>query len=40
MLFLTIPVFYPVIIDAGIGPAWFGIRAAIVELGFISPLLE
>ena len=38
MLFLTIPVFYPVIIDAGIDPVWFGIFAVIVvEFGLISP---
>ena len=38
MLFLTIPVFYPVIADAGIDPVWFGIFAVIVvEFGLISP---
>ena len=38
MLFLTIPVFYPVIVDAGIDPVWFGIFAVIVvEFGLISP---
>ena len=38
MLFLTIPVFYPVILDAGIDPVWFGIFAVIVvEFGLISP---
>ena len=38
MLFLTIPVFYPVIVDAGIDPVWFGIFAVIVvELGLVSP---
>ena len=38
MLFLTIPVFYPVIADAGIDPIWFGIFAVIVvEFGLISP---
>ena len=37
MLFLTIPVFYPVIVDAGIDPVWFGIFAVIVvEFGLIS----
>ena len=37
MLFLTIPVFYPVIVDAGIDPVWFGIFAVIVvELGLVS----
>ena len=38
MLFLTIPVFYPVIVDAGIDPVWFGIFAVIVvEFCLISP---
>ena len=38
MLFLTIPVFYPVIVDAGIDPVWFGIFAVIVvEFGLVSP---
>ena len=38
MLFLTIPVFFPVIVDAGIDPVWFGIFAVIVvEFGLVSP---
>jgi len=38
MLFLTIPVFYPVIVAAGIDPIWFGIFAVlVVEFGLISP---
>ncbi len=38
MLFLTIPVFYPVIVDAGIDPIWFGIFAVlVVEFGLVSP---
>jgi tripartite ATP-independent transporter DctM subunit len=38
MLFLTIPVFYPVIVAAGIDPIWFGVFAVlIVEIGMISP---
>jgi C4-dicarboxylate transporter DctM subunit len=38
MLFLTIPVFYPVIVAAGIDPVWFGIFAVlVVEFGLISP---
>ena len=38
MLFLTIPVFYPVIVAAGIDPVWFGIFAVlVVEIGMISP---
>jgi tripartite ATP-independent transporter DctM subunit len=38
MLFLTIPVFFPVIVAAGIDPVWFGIFAVlVVEFGLISP---
>jgi tripartite ATP-independent transporter DctM subunit len=38
MLFLTIPVFYPVIVAAGIDPVWFGVFAVlVVEFGMISP---
>ena len=38
MLFLTIPVFFPVIVAAGIDPVWFGVFAVlIVEIGMISP---
>jgi C4-dicarboxylate transporter DctM subunit len=38
MLFLTIPVFYPVIVAAGIDPVWFGVFAVlVVEFGLISP---
>jgi C4-dicarboxylate transporter DctM subunit len=38
MLFLTIPVFYPVIVAAGVDPIWFGIFAVlVVEFGLISP---
>ncbi len=38
MLFLTIPVFFPVVIAAGIDPIWFGVFAVlIVEFGMISP---
>ena len=38
MLFLTIPVFYPVSVAAGIDPVWFGVFAVlIVEIGMISP---
>ena len=38
MIFLTIPVFFPVIVDAGIDPVWFGIFAVIVvEFGLVSP---
>ena len=38
MLFLTIPVFFPVIVAAGIDPVWFGVFAVlVVEFGMISP---
>ena len=38
MLFLTIPVFFPVVIAAGIDPVWFGVFAVlVVEFGMISP---
>ncbi len=38
MLFLTIRVFYPVIIASGIDPVWFGVFAVlVVEFGLISP---
>ncbi len=38
MLFLTIPVFYPVVVAAGIDPVWFGVFAVlVVEFGMISP---
>jgi len=38
MLFLTIPVFFPVIVAAGIDPIWFGVFAVlVVEIGMISP---
>ncbi|MCP4181871.1 MAG: TRAP transporter large permease [Hyphomicrobiales bacterium] len=38
MLFLTIPVFFPVVTAAGIDPVWFGVFAVlVVEFGMISP---
>jgi C4-dicarboxylate transporter DctM subunit len=38
MLFLTIPVFFPVVTAAGINPVWFGVFAVlVVEFGMISP---
>jgi tripartite ATP-independent transporter DctM subunit len=38
MLLLTVPVVYPVIIQAGFDPVWFGIVSVItVELGLITP---
>ena len=38
MILLTIPIFFPVIVDAGYDPVWFGIIAVVtVELGLITP---
>jgi TRAP-type C4-dicarboxylate transport system permease large subunit len=38
MLLLTAPIFYPVIISAGIDPIWFGIYTVIViEISLITP---
>lgn len=38
MILLTIPIFFPVIVEAGFDPVWFGIVAVVtVELGLITP---
>lgn len=38
MILLTVPVFYPLIVEAGYDPIWFGILAVVaVELGLITP---
>jgi len=38
MILLTVPIFFPVIVEAGYDPVWFGIIAVVtVELGLISP---
>ncbi len=38
MILLTIPIFFPVIVEAGFDPVWFGIIAVVtVELGLITP---
>ena len=38
MILLTIPIFFPVITEAGFDPVWFGIIAVVtVELGLITP---
>lgn len=38
MILLTVPIFFPVVMDAGYDPVWFGIVAVVtVELGLISP---
>jgi tripartite ATP-independent transporter DctM subunit len=38
MIFLTIPVFFPIIVSLGLDPVWFGVIVVIVvELGLITP---
>lgn len=38
MLFLTLPIFFPIILQLGLDPIWFGIVVMIVvELGLITP---
>ena len=38
MILLTIPIFFPVVVEAGYDPIWFGIIAVVtVELGLITP---
>jgi len=38
MVLLTIPVFFPVIVELGFDPVWFGILiVCVVEIGLISP---
>lgn len=38
MILLTVPIFYPVILESGFDPVWFGVIAVVtVELGLISP---
>lgn len=38
MMVLTLPIFFPVIIDLGIDPIWFGVLVVLtVEMGLISP---
>ena len=38
MLVLTLPIFYPLIVELGFSPIWFGVMAVIVlEMGLISP---
>src|SRR5690606_6588078 len=37
-MFLTVPVFFPVIMELGLDPIWFGVLVVIVvELGLITP---
>jgi TRAP-type C4-dicarboxylate transport system permease large subunit len=38
MILLTVPIFHPLIVAAGLDPVWFGILAVVaVETGLISP---
>ncbi len=38
MLFLTLPIFFPIIVQLGLDPIWFGIVVMlVVELGLITP---
>jgi len=38
MILLTVPIFYPLVVDAGFDPVWFGVIAVVVvETGLISP---
>ena len=38
MLVVTIPIVYPIILQAGFDPIWFGVIAVIViEMGMITP---
>jgi len=40
IVFLTVPLFYPLVINAGFDPIWFGIVMVIlIELGLITPPL-
>ena len=38
MILLTVPIFYPIIIEAGFNPVWFGILVVVtVEIGLLTP---
>ena len=38
MILLTVPIFFPIIIDLGFDPVWFGVIVVmVVELGLITP---
>jgi tripartite ATP-independent transporter DctM subunit len=38
IMLLTVPVFFPLVVDLGLDPVWFGIVAVVtVELGLITP---
>jgi TRAP-type C4-dicarboxylate transport system permease large subunit len=41
MVLLTLPVFFPVVVQLGIDPVWFGILVVtVVEIGLISPPVD
>jgi TRAP-type C4-dicarboxylate transport system permease large subunit len=38
MLVLTLPIFFPIVLDLGIDPIWFGVLVVLsLEMGLISP---
>lgn len=38
MILLSVPIFFPIIIDLGFDPVWFGVIVVmVVELGLITP---
>ena len=38
MLVLTLPIFFPVVLELGIDPIWFGVLVVLtLEMGLISP---
>ncbi len=38
MIILTIPIFFPIVLDLGFDPIWFGVIVVmVVELGLITP---
>ena len=38
MILLTVPIFYPIIMDMGFDPIWFGVLIVrVVEIGLITP---
>ncbi len=38
MLVLTLPIFFPIVLELGIDPIWFGVLVVLsLEMGLISP---
>jgi len=38
MVLITVPVFFPMIVEAGFDPVWFGVLlVVVVELGLVTP---